>query len=128
MAEGLEGITVTALGLALDAASLRQRAAAANIANASTEGYLPVRVSFEAQLEEARAALESKGHLDAASLAEVRPALEKVTRDEAGLPPKVMLDVEVAGMSRNAAHYQTLVKALSLHYAILSAAVSDGKK
>jgi len=128
MTEGLEAITVTALGLALDAASLRQRAAAANIANASTEGYLPVRVSFESQLDEARAALETRGRLDTDALSGVRPALEVVTRDESGLSPKVMLDLEVAGMSSNAAHYQALVKGLSMHYAVLSAAVSDGKK
>jgi flagellar basal body rod protein FlgB len=39
-----------------------------------------------------------------------------------------MLDVEVAGMAQNAAHYQALLKAVSKYQAILSAAVSDGKR
>jgi len=128
MTEGIEAITTAALGLALDAASLRQQAAAANIANAGAEGYAPVRVSFEAQLGDARAALQGHGRLDAASLAGVRPALEPAPPDARGLPAKVMLDVEVAGMAQNAVHYQALVRALSKHFAVLSAAVSDGKK
>jgi flagellar basal-body rod protein FlgB len=128
MTEGLEAITTAALGLALDAASLRQQAIAANIANADTAGYVPLRVSFEAQLEDARRAMESHGFLDAASLADVEPTVESVEPDASGLPPKIMLDVEVAEMARNAVHYQALLKGLSRHYAVLSAAVSDGKK
>ncbi len=125
MTEGLEAITTAALSIALDAAALRHQAIAANIANAGTEGYVPVKVSFEEQLEEARQALQSRGRLDASSLAGVQPALEPVSL---GVAPKIMLDAEVADMSANTVHYQALVKGLSRHYAILSAAVSDGKK
>jgi flagellar basal-body rod protein FlgB len=128
MTEGLEAITTTALTLALDAASMRQQAIAANIANAGSVDYVPLTVSFEAQLADARRALESQGRLDAASLAGVRPHIETAGLDAAGLPPKVQLDVEVAEMSRNAVHYQTLVKALSRHLALLSDAASEGKK
>jgi flagellar basal-body rod protein FlgB len=128
MTDGLEAITTTALGLALDAAALRQQAIAANVANAGTVDYVPLTVSFETQLEDARRALESQGRLDAASLAEVHPRLEAAGLDAMGLPPSVMLDVEIAEMSRNAVHYQTLVKALSRQYSMLSAAVSEGKK
>jgi flagellar basal-body rod protein FlgB len=128
LTEGIEAITTMALGLALDAAALRQHASAANIANADTVGYVPVQVSFEAQLEDARRALQTRGRLDVASLAGVEPRLESVGPDATGLPPTVMLDVEVAGMVQNAVHYQALIKGLSKHYAILSAAVSDGKK
>jgi flagellar basal-body rod protein FlgB len=128
MTEGLESITTAALGLALDAAALRQQALASNIANAGTLGYVPLRVNFEAQLEEARSALRVRGLLDASSLAEVRPVLERVSHGELGMPAKAMLDQEVASMSQNAVHYQALVRGLSRHYAILSAAVSDGKK
>ncbi len=128
MTEGIEAITTAALGLALDAASLRQQALAANVANASSVDYVPLTVNFEAQLEDARRALEAQGRLDATSLAGVRPRLEPVPLDGAGLPPKVQLDVEVAKLSANAVHYQALVKALSRHYALLSAAVSEGKR
>jgi flagellar basal-body rod protein FlgB len=128
MTEGLEAITTAALGLALDAASLRQQAVAANIANANSVDYVPLSVNFEAQLEDARRALETQGRLDATSLAGVRPRLEALPLDGTGLPPKVLLDAEVASLSQNAVHYQALVKALSKHYALLSAAVSEGKR
>jgi flagellar basal-body rod protein FlgB len=127
MTEGIEAITTAALGLALDAATLRQTAHAANVANAGTEGYVPVQVSFEAQLEEARAQLQTAGRLDGSALAGVRPALQSVPRS--GLePPAVALDVELAAMARNTTHAQALLTGLSRHFSILSVAVSDGRK
>lgn len=128
MTEGIEAITSAALALALDAASLRQQASAANIANAGAVGYVPVRVSFEAQLEEARTELQARGRLEAATLAELRPSLEPVPLDARGATPAVALDAELAEMARNTTHAQALLAGLSRHYAILSAAVSDGKK
>jgi flagellar basal-body rod protein FlgB len=128
MTDGIEAITTAALGLALDAASLRQQAIAANIANAGSADYAPVTVSFDAQLEDARRALESPGRLDATSLAGVQPRLEAVPFDATGEPPEVSLDVEMANLARNSVQYQALLKALSRHYAMLSAAVSEGKR
>lgn len=129
MTEGVESVTSAALALALDAASLRQQAYAANIANVGSEGYAPLRVSFESQLEEARAELAANGRLgDAAPLADVAPVLEEIPRDSTGLLPSVQLDVEVAAMSQNAVQYQTLLRAVSKHYTLLASAVSDGKK
>ncbi len=43
----------------LDAYAARHRAVASNIANASTPGYIPTRVSFEAQLTRA---LDNRGN------------------------------------------------------------------
>lgn len=129
MTEGMEAVTTIALGLAMDAASLRQQAIAFNIANADTVGFKPLQVDFEAQLEDARMALQDQGHLDAASLAGVEPRLEVSARPATlGLAPKVMIDLEVAHMAQNAVQYEALAKGLSKHFAILSAAVSDGKK
>jgi len=128
LTDGIEAITSAALGLALDAASLRQQAIAANIANAGSVDYVPLTVSFEAQLEDARRSLEAQGHLDAASLAGVQPRLEAVPLDASGLPPRVTLDGEVARMAQNSVHFQALVRGLSKHYALLSAAVSEGKR
>lgn len=127
MTEGIEAITTTLMGLALDAASLRQQVTAANIANVETAGYAPMQVSFEAQMAEARSALGRHAQLDSTSLEAMQPRIVPVL-DAAGLPAKVMLDVEVANLAQNAVQYQALVKGLSKHYAILSSAVSDGKK
>lgn len=128
MTEGTEAVTASALALALDAASLRQQAYAANIANAGAPGFVPLRVSFEAELEQARTSLAWRGRLDGGDLAGVEPSLEEAPRDGRGLLPQVQLDVEVASMSQNAAQYQTLLKALARHYALLAAAVGDGKR
>jgi|SRR5450830_638975 len=127
MTEAIETLTTGALSLALDAASMRQQAIAANIANTNTPGYLPIRVNFEAQLEDARRALESNGQLDSQALAGVTPRFE-ADIDSGGLSPKVRLDVEMANMTQNAVQYQALLKGLAKHYAILSTAVNDGRK
>lgn len=127
MAEGIEAITTAALSLALDAASLRQQAIAANIANHATEGYVPQRVDFEAQLANARRNLAPGAALDSFALASVKLELKPVL-DEAGRPAKVHLDTEVADMARNSLHYQALVRGLNRHMAILNLATADGKK
>ena|SRR5450830_1196070 len=127
MTEGIESITVQALSAALDAASLRQQVLATNIANVNTPGYVAQRIDFEEQLESARRLVDSQGSADAFSLENaqmrIRPNL-----DAQGRPSSVKLDMEMADVARNAIHYQALVKGLSKHYAILSSAVSDGKK
>ncbi len=127
MTEGLEALTTAALGLALDAASLRQRAIAANIANHATEGYVPVTVDFASQMEDARRALETRGTVDAASLSAVRVELQPML-DANGRPAKVQLDAQMADMAENAVQYQALVRALSRHFSILGSAASDGKR
>ncbi|MBA2673204.1 flagellar basal body protein [Ramlibacter sp.] len=127
MTEGLEALTTAALGLALDAASLRQRAIAANIANHATEGYVPVTVDFASQMEDARRALETRGTVDTASLSAVRVELQPML-DANGRPAKVQLDAQMADMAENAVQYQALVRALSRHFSILNSAATDGKR
>lgn len=129
MPPNIEAVTTSALSLALDAASLRQQAISANIANANAIGYAPVTVDFESQLADARRSLEQDGHLDMDALSDVAPRLEAVSQpDSLGLAPKVHLDIEAARLAQNAVQYEALVKGLSRHFAILSTAVNDGKK
>jgi flagellar basal-body rod protein FlgB len=129
MIDGIEGITTKALSLALDAASLRQQAIASNIANANSEGYMPQRVNFEAFVQEAKLALNEHGQLDSQTLRNMMesPLTIEPVLGGAGLPAKVQLDGEVAGMAQNAVHYQALLKGLSRHLAVLYSAASDGK-
>lgn len=127
MTEGLEAITTAALGLALDAASLRHQAIAANIANHATVGYVPQKLDFESQMREAQRVLQSKGSIDAFALSGVRLPLEPVL-DAQGQPAKVQLDEQVADMAQNSVHYQLLARGLSRHLSILSTAASDGKR
>jgi flagellar basal-body rod protein FlgB len=108
---------------ALDAASLRQAAHAANIANFSTEDYRPVRVSFDNQLAAARASLLDRDDSVA------RRALEFLhpTVEIDSTVRHVQLDQETSLMMRNALHYQALLTALSKNGAFLRAAIHEGK-
>jgi flagellar basal-body rod protein FlgB len=129
MTDGIEGITTAALGLALDAASLRQQAIAANIANADTEGYQPMAVDFESQLDAAQRDLAEGRSISTNSLAGVAPRLVADTALSAiGLPAKVSLDMEMAKLAQNGVQYQALAAALGKHFALMSMAVNDGKK
>lgn len=121
----MEGITSAALGLALDAASLRQQAIAANIANAQTDGYVPLGVDFERQLDDARRTWANSGSADAESLRGVTPRLVRLASQDG---TQTGLDMQVAALAQNGVHFQTLLKALSKHYSLLEEAVSDGKK
>jgi flagellar basal-body rod protein FlgB len=127
MTEGLEAITTAALGLALDAASLRQQAIASNIANHATQGYVAQKLDFGLQMEEARRVLQANGSIDTFALAGVRLQLEPVL-DAQGQPAKVQLDEQVADMAQNAVQYQILARGLNRHFAILSMAANDGKR
>jgi flagellar basal-body rod protein FlgB len=127
MSDPIQSITTAALSLALDAASLRHQAIAANIANHATEGYVPQKLDFEAQMQEARRTIDSKGTLDAASLASVKLQLQPMLTAD-GQPAKVQIDDQMADMAQNAVQYQALAKGLARHFSILSAAVNDGKR
>lgn len=127
MTDGLESVTSATLSRALDTASLRQQAFAANIANAHVAGYVPLRVDFESQLDALWSSLEARGSVDPFLVEQLQPRLVAQV-DEAGRPAEVKLDVEVAGLVQNAVKYQALLAGLSRHYALLSYAVSDGKK
>ena len=123
----LESLTTSALTLALDAASRRHQAIAANIANADAAGYQPLRLDFEAQLTEARLALEQRGTVGARELALVQPALQPAL-DDSGQGQSVQLDAELAQLAGNAVHYQALLQGLAKHFALLAAAAGDGRR
>jgi flagellar basal-body rod protein FlgB len=109
---------------ALDAASLRHAAHAANIANVSTENYLPVRVSFESQLAAAREALLDRDQTRARrAIDSLQPHMEVEAT-----PRKVMIDQETSLMMQNALRYQALLTALSKGGAFLRAAIQEGKR
>jgi flagellar basal-body rod protein FlgB len=127
MNPGIESVTTAALTLALDAASMRQQAIAANIANADAQGYAPMRVSFEEQLDDVRRGLESGGSIEASALAAIEPRLVPAAVGDAAAEP-VRLDVEAARLAENGVRYQALVKGLSRHLGILAMAVADGRK
>jgi flagellar basal-body rod protein FlgB len=117
--------TTSLLGLAIDAAVMRQQALAQNIANVNTPGYRRLSVNFEqrvAALADGAAGAAPR----AADLASLRPYVEV-----AGPGAKdggVELDTEVAAMAENTLRHQVLLKALSKHLGLIAIAVNEGKR
>lgn len=127
MAWNIEAITTAALSAALTAGATRQAAVASNIANAGTEGYVPLRLAFDATLEDARAALLERGSLEPSHISAMQGRLEPVL-DAAGLATRVQLDAEMAELASNSVHFQALLQGLSRHLSILAIAAADGRK
>jgi flagellar basal-body rod protein FlgB len=127
MTPQIETVTTAALSAALDASARRHAALAANIANASTEGYAPVRLSFDAHLGEAQAMLREKGMLDMASAESLRGAVAPLV-DAAGEPATVRIDAEMSEVARNAVHFQALTQGLSRHLGLMAMAAADGRR
>lgn len=122
MNEPVEATTTRVLALALQAASLRQQVASANVAQAGTAGWQALAVDFEAQLSLARDDHLTRGRVDPASLQTVQP---RVMTDPA---PAGALDAELARMSAHAIHAQALILGLSRHLGLLSQAAADGRR
>jgi flagellar basal-body rod protein FlgB len=126
----IEGATALAVARALDAASLRQDAIAANIANANTQGYRPVRVRFEEGLGALRSKLEASGRIEAADLESVHATVEPDPQATPGANggSMVALDQEVGNLATNSLHYQVLLRALNRQLSIIGTAINDGKR
>lgn len=125
----LDPVTLSLVSQALDAASLRQRVIAENIANAETSGYVPQRVAFEEYLDSARSELRRSRRVQIAEVPQPRIVKEdkKVSSPLGGA--SVRVDAEVAQLARNSVQYQALTKALSGQYALLDIAMgSNGGK
>jgi flagellar basal-body rod protein FlgB len=101
--------------LSLDAAALRHQAIAHNIANLHSEGYVPLGVSFDAQL-----AAQRRGRA-------AGPELVQDTLRSPGPRPQDV-DVEMLNLSQNTVQYQALIRALGKHLSILGAAITEGRR
>jgi flagellar basal-body rod protein FlgB len=126
MFSGVEGVTMSLLNLALDTASLRQKAHANNIANANVSGYKPVQVNFESQLQDVRQTLHDGGVVNLSALKGIVPQIEEIPVLYQG-SQGIELDSEIAKLSENAVQYQALIKGLNKELSILSMAISEGK-
>lgn len=122
MSEPVEATTTRLLGLALQAASLRQQAAAANVVQGGAPGWRPLQVQFESRLEHARQDHAASGLVQARSLEDAVPRLE------AGEPAGVALDTELARMASHLVHAQALLQGLGRHLGLLALAAADGRR
>lgn len=113
--------------LALNASSAKHMAIAQNIANVNTEGYRPLQVDFDAQVALFKDQLLNRGNDAAAGRAiEALRAGVKIT-EAPEAQGKVQLDAEVAKMTQNAIHYQTLLTARSKLSSLVRMAISGGR-
>src|SRR5689334_12268405 len=107
------------LARALDGAALRQAVHTANLANASVEGFRRLDVSFDTELERARAALDAGTPPEPDALT----APEIVQTQES-----VRLDREMALMAKDAVQYQALLGAFDRSIGLLRMAVREGRE
>ena len=125
MTTQIEAVTMSAVHLALDAASLRQQVIATNIANAGSSNFQPMQVSFEQHLGDVRRALGDGGKLEMSHLSNIAARVEEMPESMAG---SLSTDQQIAMLSYNSIQFQTLLKGLNKHYQIMYSAASDGKK
>lgn len=113
----MDQVTATIINKALDGLQARQMHTANNIANANTQGFRPMRVSFEESL---RAAAAEGGDAVRAVRPDVRLA------PAGGLDGEMRLDMEVATASQTAMRYGALIEVLGRQMAMARAVVSGG--
>lgn len=100
----MDALSIALVSKALDGLNLRAAATAQNIANANSEGYRAVRVSFEESLREA--SLEGVEAIE-----DVRPEMR--IAPESDLGSGMRLDLEMAEASRTSLRYSALVEVLN---------------
>jgi flagellar basal-body rod protein FlgB len=130
-------MTTGALEKALDAAGLRQRVAAHNIANINTPGYKRSYVAFEDELKAALGMEKSlglrkthPGHLGRdRSLATIRPRVEK--DDSPGMRAdgnNVDIDAEMAELAINTLMYSAAATRLNSKLSLLRYVINEGRR
>ena len=125
---GVDPVTTALIMKALDAAALRHQVIAANIANANSVDYRPLRVNFEEQLGFARQAVaRGANSLTAADVASLRPFVEQERAPVAG-NAAVMIDMEMVKLTQNVVQYQALLKGLTHRASLVSIAINEGKR
>jgi flagellar basal-body rod protein FlgB len=120
---GATDITIEAVRLALNAASLRHAAIAGNVANAGSTNYVPMRVTFEDRLADALAASRWGGDNEVArAISDLQPEL--VSSDG---PKQVQIETEMTQLSVNSLRYHALAKGLSRYFSMASVIATGGK-
>lgn len=120
-------VTTEMVRHALDVSNLRHLVISNNIANANTPGFVPVELSFDGQLqtEILNYSARSGGDLMGRESSAFTGANQGIENSETS---RVNLDWEVAKLSQNVVHYQSLLRGLNGKMAILAMAISEGRR
>lgn len=151
MSSLLDGRTMTALTKALDAASLRHKAIANNIANVNTMDFKADRVLFEDELSRALRADQSSGsglvttndmhygegglaathdkhYGGSASLERVQPVVVKDESTSMRLDENnVDIDLEMTNLAANQMMYEAVLRRINGKISSLKAVISGGR-
>lgn len=114
----MTSITSILIAKALDGLAAREAATAQNIANANSEHYRPVRVTFEDSLRAAAAAGPD-------AIADVAPKIEPAPMP--AIASEMRLDLEVATASQTAMRYGALLSVLESRGGMMRAVVDGGR-
>lgn len=114
----MDALTQAVIVKALDGLTARAETTAANIANASSRNYRPMRVDFEARL---RAAADT----GKTAVAAVRP--QAVAADVPAYGTELRVDLELATASQTAMRYAALVDVLGRQMGLMRAALAGGR-
>ncbi len=123
----IDNNTTALLGMAIDAAVMRQQAIAQNIANVNTPSYQRMSVSFESRLAALSASAPGAASGPTPSLSDLsnyRPSFTYASGPANG----VALDMELADMSETVLHHHALLKALGKHMELIGLAINEGKR
>lgn len=128
---------INLLERSLDAASLRQKVIANNVANIDTKGFKRSEVSFEETLHEALSGETLSGRITnerhipigTPSLQNVRPSVLTDKSSSMRLDGNnVDIDVEMARMATNQLQYNALIQRINGKLSSLKYAISEGKR
>jgi flagellar basal-body rod protein FlgB len=117
-------ITYELLKKSLDAAALRQRVIAHNIANINTKGFKRSDVVFEEKLKEEIA--KGRGTETASNLEPQVVKDESTSIREDG--NNVDIDLEMANMAANDILYNTLITQLNVKLGVMRYVINEGRR
>lgn len=111
-------LTALVIARALDGLTARAEATAANIANANSPGYRPLRVDFETALAQAA----GRG---ADAVAALRPETRMAATPAFGTEPR--LDLDLATASETSLRFAALIDVLGREMGLMRAAIAGGR-
>jgi flagellar basal-body rod protein FlgB len=114
----LGGLTASTIAYALDGLAKRHEAIAMNIANANSQGYQPVEVSFERYLSEFVAQGDAEQSLPVPSF---QPA-------SSALAMQNSVEMQTVALNQNVLQYQALITGLGKYMDTVSVAINEGRK
>ncbi len=126
MADFFGDLTTVVLSKSLDAAGMRHRVIADNIANVETPGFTRSDVTFETQLQEALASSDPENAMR--QVENVEPDVEQDTVSPAGPNGNnVNIDKEMANLTKNSLQYDAMVQLMNLKGRMVRMAINEGK-